>query len=413
MVLKPGGELDDFIWQTVHQTPAADVCSELNEGALFSSRALEVDALLGTGAALEGLFRRDPRRPDNPQEPLTRAACAEVPLPMRAEMVWHRCFQSGSPLNERAREILTSFGLLGAGAATRDLNAYRTHFRKMIPQELTKRALLAANLNLLTLSRDFFSPEEAPLPEHHEAVHFLRCLSLDILGTDWDGSCARLKDDGYPVRKSLERESVNLVRGLLQERTERLRAQLVSLTIPEPQELSHKKSGAARLLTKCVLPHCAETGLPLVLRLAGRGVAFAALRELCAEFAGVPLLLAGSGAEQLAAALELAREFAQVHPVGGCGLAVAGTVQQNFFRQGLELLGGGWLAFASGAEHVLQLPGRWAHARWQLGEVLRERYAALARTGWAIEADDVRREIEGLLCGNALRVFKPQLAATR
>ncbi len=411
MALKAGSELDNVIWQAVHQTPAADLFTQLDEASLLSSRALEVDEYLGNGALLEGLFRHDPRRPDNQQEALTRAASLDIPLPIRAEMVWHRCFLSGSPLQESAREALTSFGLLGAGTTSRELGAYRSFFRKLIPQELAQRALQMANVNTLTLRRDFFSTEEAPLPERNETVHLLRCLSLDSLGSNWSASCDRLKEAGYSIRKGLERDSLHLLRSLLQERCERLQAHLLSLTVAEPQELTQKKSGTTRLLTKCVLPHCAEYGLPLLLRLTGRGVAYAPLRAACADFPGVPLFISGCGAEQLSVALELGREFPQVQPLSGCGLAISPTVQQNFYRQGLELLGGGWTAYASGAEHILQLPGRWAHARWQLGEVLKERYTALARTGWPMEEAEIRREIEGLLRNNALRLLKPQPAS--
>lgn len=407
MTAKTGDELNRIIWRIVHETPASDLFTMLNESDLQTSRVSNVDALLGSGELLRGLFRRDPRQPENSQEPLTPKAAGKLPPAVLAEIIWHRQFSAHSPLAESAREILTSFGLLGAGATTRDLTAYRTFFQSCPPEKLASKTLQAANLNALTLRRDLFCGEDTPLPESCGGVRLLRCLGLDALGLDWAAACSRLKEEGCPVKKSFDRESVGLLGELLREKGTRMQAELVSFTVAQPLELEQKKTGATRLLTKCVLPYCAESGLPLVLRLAGRGVAFPQLRAICDEFSGVPLFLCGSGAEQMTAGVELAREFPAVWPLAGGGLSGAATAQQNFYRQGLELLGGSLAAFASGAEHILQLPGRWAHARWLLGEALQERYTALARTGWVVEEEEIKREVTMLLSGNALRLFQP------
>lgn len=401
---KPEG-LGDLVWRIVHETPAIDALTFLNHAE--PDKVAELDAALCSRSMFDSLFRRDPRHPENPAEPLRPSDTALFPPKILAEIVWHRFFLAHSPFNESARALLTSFGLLGADVDSRDLEHYRRYFNNMLPEELKRRAISMANLRAVVITRGILSSDTSPLPEKLGGAEVIRCLSLDELGLRWDEVCPLLRAMGYAVKRSLDKVSVPALRDFILAKKEQLQTQVLSVTLRPPYGEDDKKAPIWRLLVKCLLPLCEEFALPLIVRFTAGALPADFLASLGAEFPAARVIAAGQEGAQLLALTEAARNWPGLLPMAGADLHTGLTEQGTFLRTGLEQLGTGFVPYSSGAECLLQLPGRWAHARWILGEALREKYTALARTGWTVVEEDIRRDVRALLQGNLLRALSP------
>ncbi len=71
-------------------------------------------------------------------------------------------------------------------------------------------------------------------------------------------------------------------------------------------------------------------------------------------------------------------------------------------RMRIELLGTSMIPQHSDARVLDQLIYKWDHSRALIGRILSEKYADLARTGWPVTDDDVRRDVKRLLHDNFL-----------
>jgi len=68
-----------------------------------------------------------------------------------------------------------------------------------------------------------------------------------------------------------------------------------------------------------------------------------------------------------------------------------------------ELLGESVIPQHSDARVLDQLVYKWAHSRRIIGDVLADKYADLAATGWKISEDEIRRDVADLLGRNFWR----------
>jgi hypothetical protein len=69
-------------------------------------------------------------------------------------------------------------------------------------------------------------------------------------------------------------------------------------------------------------------------------------------------------------------------------------------RMRLELLGTSFIPQHSDARVLDQLIYKWDHSRELIGRVLADKYADLARTGWAVTDLEIRRDVRLLLRDN-------------
>ena len=65
-----------------------------------------------------------------------------------------------------------------------------------------------------------------------------------------------------------------------------------------------------------------------------------------------------------------------------------------------ELLGVSFLPQHSDARVLDQLVYKWHHSRQAIAPVLADKYADLMATGWRLEEDEIRRDVEKLFGGN-------------
>ncbi|HSW44214.1 MAG TPA: glucuronate isomerase, partial [Phycisphaerae bacterium] len=69
-------------------------------------------------------------------------------------------------------------------------------------------------------------------------------------------------------------------------------------------------------------------------------------------------------------------------------------------RMRLEMLGLSFIPQHSDARVLEQVIYKWSHSREIVADVLADKYADLARTGWTVTEADIRRDVALLLGGN-------------
>ncbi len=389
--------LQDLIWNTVHVTAAVDLSTELDE-SVFDEEYISFDDVLCCREFCELLFKRNPRCIENPSKPLDPVDFASLPQNIRADIIWHRLFLAQSPFNDVTRKLLTSLGLAGCTPRSRGLDSYREYFKSKPAGEFYRNIIAAANLRQVAVKRCIFSENKNPVASDLGGAEVLATLSMDALSADWSSACARLKELGLPVKKSLDKTSCAAMLDFFGDKIATARARMVSIYIDEA-DFTDKKGYVSRIIGKCLMPLCQRLKLPLLIKLSG-ACSLEGFAGIYAEFRDVRLFLSAASRNLMQQILELSRriELCRIHPFVGGELSL--EQRADFYSVALESVGHEFSPMASNSEHILLLAGAWAHARWKLGKVLIGKYADLSRTGWLISDEDVSRDLYHLLGGN-------------
>jgi hypothetical protein len=170
----------------------------------------------------------------------------------------------------------------------------------------------------------------------------------------------------------------------------------------------------ARLLAKAVLPHCRDHGLPMALmlgvkrqvnpglRMAGDGMGrsnLAALERLCATHPDTKFLATVLSRENQQELCVVARKFRNLHAFGCWWFTNVPHIIEDMTRMRLELIGLSMTPQHSDARVMDQVIYKWRHTRRILAQVLTEKYADVADTGWEVTDADIQRDARDLLGG--------------
>jgi hypothetical protein len=337
----------------------------------------------------------------------------------RAEFVWRTLFLERVPLSEACRGVLTVLHRLGlhvSSPSMKRLDEYRAFFREQNPEAYTDRVLKLANVRTVVMTNDPLDPVERAVwlggPERDP--RFQAVLRIDPLLLGWPGVGDALKALGYGASADLGQKSMGEIRRYLIEWIERMKAIYVAVSLP-PTWKYPDDSPATRVMNQAILPVCRERNLPFAvmigvtrqanpnLRLAGDALGKAdlsSLHRLCSQNPRNKFM-----------ATVLSRE--NQHE-----LAVAGRLQPNLFvfgswwyvnnpslieeitRMRVELLGTEFAPQHSDARVLDQVIYKWDHSRRVIGKVLKEKFADLSSTGWAVTREQVNQTVEGYLSGN-------------
>ena len=179
------------------------------------------------------------------------------------------------------------------------------------------------------------------------------------------------------------------------------------------------KNDCARIIAEAVIPHCREHGLPFALmlgvkrqvnpelRLAGDGEGrsdLQALQNLCAAYPDNKFLVTVLSRENQHELCVLARKFRNLHIFGCWWFTNVPTVIDEMTRLRLELIGLSVTPQHSDARVLDQIVYKWHHSRLIIAEVLRDKYTALAQTGWQVSRAEIERDVKNLY-GGALDRF--------
>jgi hypothetical protein len=304
---------------------------------------------------------------------------------------------------------------LGLDVRKRDLRALRQWFSAQKVEDYVTRCLELAGVRTVCMTNSPFDDLERPAWEKgfRRDERFQAALRIDPLLLAWGDTAPTLARWGYNVGANLNDKTISEVRRFLEEWGKRINARYLMVSLG-PEFDFPSDSSCAQLLEKAVLPHCREFGLPMALmmgvkrhvnpqlRVAGDGVGMSklgALERLGAEFPENRFLVTVLARENQHELCVLARKFRNLHVFGCWWFTNVPTLVGEITRLRLELIGLSVTPQHSDARVLDQLIYKWRHSRRVISQVLIEKYADLAQTGWTISDAEIRRDAESLLGG--------------
>jgi len=340
----------------------------------------------------------------------------------QADRIWNALFVQNSPLSESCRGVLTTLHRLGLDPRRQDLPALRKWFASWKMTDYVDRCLSLAQLRGILMTNSPFDEEERPIWERgfSRDPRFPAALRIDPLLVSWPEASAKLIQWGYLQSSELSQPAFDGARRFLADWAGRISARYVMVSLPPTFQYPGPTS-TARLIDEVVLPFCRESGLPFALmpgvkravnpalRLAGDGVGrsdLSALENLCSAHPSNRFLATVLSRENQHELCVLARKFRNLHIFGCWWFTNIPSVIDEMTRLRFELLGTSFTPQHSDARVLDQVIYKWDHSRRIVGAVLAEKYVDLARTGWWVTDDEIRRDVSELFGGGFERFCK-------
>src|SRR5438445_13292375 len=95
----------------------------------------------------------------------------------------------------------------------------------------------------------------------------------------------------------------------------------------------------------------------------------------------------------------LARKFRNLHVFGCCWFTNVPEIINEMTRMRLELIGLSMTPQHSDARVLDQVIYKWQHSRRIIAQVLVEKYADIAQTGWELSREEVQSDVNDLFGG--------------
>lgn len=334
----------------------------------------------------------------------------------QADAIWRALFIERSPLSEACRGVVTVLNALGLDITTRALNEYRAWYAAQKVDSFIDVVFKAAGLKSVVMTNDPFDPVERPVWEQQAAIdpRFHAALRIDPMLNDWPNASEKLKGWGYAVDTALSETAQKEIRRFLSEWITRMKALYMAVSLP-PDFAFPEDSARAKLIEACVLPVAREHNIPFAvmigvkrqvnpaLKLAGDGVDKAdvgALERLCAQFPQNKFMATFLSRENQHTLSVTTRKFRNLLVFGCWWFLNNPSFIREMTRMRMELLGPSFIPQHSDARVLDQVIYKWTHSRAIIKEVLSEKYADLAASGWQVTQEEIQRDAEMLLGGN-------------
>lgn len=398
--------LHSLVERVVNSTPVTDIHTHLYDPALGGLLLWGIDELL----VYHYLVAEGSRCITLPCDEFSALS-----KPQQANLIWKELFLERSPVSEACRGVLTVLHKLGLDARERDLPSLRDWFSQWTSHSFVTQCLETARVRSIYMTNSPFDDAERPVWQagFDRDPRFQAALRLDPLLTDWPDAALKLAEWGYNVGEGFSPTTFSEVRRFLRDWTARLNARYLMVSLP-PDFAYPAHTDTAELLDGAVLPHCREHGLPFALMLgvkravnprlglAGDGVGrsdLQALQNLCVAHPENKFLVTVLSRENQHELAVLARKFANLHIFGCWWFTNIPHLIEDITRMRLELLGLTFTPQHSDARVLDQIIYKWDHTRRVLIEVLSDKYADLALSGWEPTAAEIERDVKELLGG--------------
>ncbi|MCC7409350.1 MAG: hypothetical protein IT442_14905 [Phycisphaeraceae bacterium] len=338
----------------------------------------------------------------------------------QADHIWKHLFVENTPISEACRGVLTTLKLLGLDPNEKTLEPYRRWFRQQNPSDYIDRVMQIANVDSITMTNPVFDDAERAIwerdPKVGDDTRFTAVLRIDPLVRDWPGAAAKLRAWGFDAREDFSGKTVEEVRRFLRHWLDTMKAIYVAMSLPPEFKFPDPaNAGGERFIRECLLPVCAERGLPWAMMIgsklrvnpplgdAGDMVAKAdvqAVVNLCREFPRNKFLVTMLARENQHELCVAARKFGNML-VFGCWWFLNNPVLiEEMTRMRIELLGTTIVPQHSDARVLDQLIYKWDHSRKIIAKVLTDKYADTVAAGFRLTEAHVRRDVAKLLREN-------------
>jgi hypothetical protein len=278
-----------------------------------------------------------------------------------------------------------------------------------------------ANVSRITMTNAVFDDNERQRwldnPQAGDDPRFAGVLRFDPILRDWPTAAKRLAEWGYPASESLDERSVESAQQFLRDWIDRVSAIYCAVSLPPEwryEGLDDQRIGS-QVLRRVVLPVFAERDLPFAMMIGSKlrvnpglrdggdmvGLAdVSSVARLCNDFPQNRFfctMLARENQHELAVA---ARKFGNLMVFGCWWFVNNPSLIDEITRMRIELLGTSFIPQHSDARVLDQLIYKWDHSRELIANVLVDKYADVARTGWTPSEAEVRRDVRLLLHQN-------------
>lgn len=399
--------LRELVAKEVEDVRVTDIHTHLYDPAFGGLLAWGIDELLTYHYLIAEYFR---------WSATPYAAFRALPKSAQADAIWKTLFIDRSPVSEACRGVLTALQRLGLPVGKRDLAFYRKWFAEQDVAKHIDRVFELAGMRDCVMTNDPFDDLERPawLKGYKADERFKPALRIDPVLLGWTSALPKLAELGYTVSRELTPKTLDEVRRFFLEWATRTKGLYVGVSLP-PTFQAPEESDTGVILEQALLPVCAELNLPLALMIgvkrrvnpeltmAGDAVGTARIEPveyLCAKFPKNKFMLTMLARENQHAACVAARKFRNLHLFGCWWFVNNPSIIREMTEERVELLGLSFTPQHSDARVLDQVLYKWAHSRAVIGEVLGNKYADLAATGWAPTVEEIRRDVEGLFGGN-------------
>lgn len=335
----------------------------------------------------------------------------------QADLIWKTLFLDHSPYGESCRGVLTTLDRLGLDVSSRNLSDYRAYFEKFKVEDYVDKVFEVSGVESVVMTNDPFDDLERPVwlkKGKKIDSRFQAALRIDSLLNTWEMAVPRLKGWGYDVEISLNQRSLAEVRRFLSDWAKRMNALYMAVSLP-PTFAFPEDSPRGKLIENCVLPVARELGIPFAmmigvkklvnpaLQLAGDSVGKSnidVVEYFCANYPDNKFLVTMLSRENQHELCVAARKFRNLMIFGCWWFLNDPSLIDEITRMRFELLGVSVIPQHSDARVLDQLIYKWTHSRAIIGDVLTDKYADLAATGWTVSEQEIRRDVADLFGGN-------------
>jgi hypothetical protein len=404
-------QLPRVIDRLVATTPVYDIHTHLYQPVFGPLLLWGIDELLTYHYLIAEVFRYL----DLPYEKFWALSTAG-----QADLVWEKLFLENSPISEACRGVLTTLNKLGLDVKKRDLPKIRKWFAAQKPEAYTTKCMELAGVHTLCMTNSPFDDQERPVWEKgfKRDPRFTSALRIDPLILAWPQTAPLLKQWGYDVTAELNDKTISEVRRFLAGWAKKMSALYVMVSLDFGYSYPDS-SPTTKLIDQAILPFCRESGLPFalmpgvkrgvnpLLRLAGDGEGRADLEgyeRLIGANPGVKFTMTVLSRENQHQACVMARKFRNLHLFGCWWFTNNPVIIEDMTRMRLELIGLSVTPQHSDARVLDQIIYKWTHSRAIIAKVLKDKYADLAATGWAVTEDEIARDVKNLF-GGAFEAF--------
>jgi hypothetical protein len=245
---------------------------------------------------------------------------------------------------------------------------------------------------------------------------FRAVLRIDPMVLDWLSSAKKMTQWGFACSETIDERTITQARRFLNEWLDRMKAIYIAVSLP-PEFRYPSGQPSDQVLERIILPVCAERGIPFAMMIGSRRGVNPRLNDaadmggladvqsvvaLCRNFPQNKFfctMLARENQHELCVA---GRKFGNLMVFGCWWFLNNPSLITEITKMRLELLGLSMIPQHSDARVIDQLIYKWDHSRGLIAQVLSEKYADLARSGWPVNEEDIRRDVKLLLKDNFL-----------
>lgn len=422
MTIQSKEQLISFVNETVRNTQVTDIHTHLFAESFGDLLLWGVDELLTYHYLIAETFRF--------RSDLTYEAFWSMSKQEQADLIWQTLFIEHSPYSEACRGVVTVLNRLGFDLKTRDLNAYREYFRNVSSSDYINRILELAKVKTVVMTNDPFDAYERSKWDANvtQDPRFLAALRIDPLLNLWDTSWTKLAEQGYAVQQDLSGSTMEEIRRFLKDWISRMNPLYMAVSLPNDFAYP-ENSVRGRIIDECIVPVAREAGIPFAMMIgvkrkvnpslkdAGDSLGksdIGAVERIVSKYQDVKFLVTMLSRENQHELAVTARKNRNLLIFGCWWFLNNPSLIEEITRMRFELLGGSIIPQHSDCRILDQLLYKWDHSREIIAKVLCDKYSDLLASGWRLEEEEIRRDVEDLLGGTFWKFLgKPDPALAR